>query len=375
MEASGTVPRGGIEAPDLGAVMAGEGPFLTVYLATEGAVENAVQRSEQRWKALRRELADQSAPESALAAIDPLVGDAHTSGAGLLAIADASEVLLVEHLVEAPAEDHGSWSRLPVVVPLLAVRQAQVPYVLVLADRGGADLLADRPGREPVTRTVGEGEPDSKTSPGGWSQRRFQERAENDWANTAGDVAERATRLAKAVDARVVIIGGDVRASHMIRDDLPGELAAISHLIEHGRAADGSDDEREREVERLVATAVAEDTVAFLQKFREECGQQDRAVQGADATVNALNRAAVDVLLVAEGPSSDRTASVGPDPVPVALDGGGDIAGTRESTTEASLPDALVRAAIGTGASIRIVPSGPVPEGIGALLRWANPTP
>src|SRR3546814_16361164 len=88
---------------------------------------------------------------------------------------DAERVLLTEHLDEPLPRDRGSWSRVPDLVPLIRWRQAQVPYVVALADRGGADLIADRPGASAIERTSGDGEPERKVNPGGWSQPRYQQ--------------------------------------------------------------------------------------------------------------------------------------------------------------------------------------------------------
>jgi hypothetical protein len=147
-------------------------------------------------------------------------------------------------------------------------------------------------------------------------------------------------------------------------------VADSTRVIEHGRANDGSEEERREEIHRLVATAVAEDSVAVLEKYKEERGQHDRAAEGAAATVDALNRAAVDLLLVSDVP--DRTAWVTDQPVPIGLDRGVAELGTDQPPSEVPLVDALVRGAWATGAKVRIVPkAGPVKDGIGALLRWS----
>jgi hypothetical protein len=50
-------------------------------------------------------------------------------------------------------------------------------------------------------------------------------------------------------------------------------------------------------------------------------------------------------------------------------------AGAEEPIEEARLVDALIAAAVATGASVRIIPeAGPVADGLGALLRWADHT-
>src|SRR3546814_15307921 len=81
MRAAETFPDVAPDLSDLEALAKGGGPFLSVYLNTEADVDNAAMRSEQRWKALRRRLAESGAPETALAQVDPLIDRAHLSGA------------------------------------------------------------------------------------------------------------------------------------------------------------------------------------------------------------------------------------------------------------------------------------------------------
>lgn len=370
METAGTVPRVGVQLAHLAELITGPGPFLSVYLGTEAGVDNAAQRSAQRWKPLRQDLSAAGAPERALEEVDRHVSEAHLHGE-TLAVIVAGEQTLVEHL-DAPLErDRGSWARLPDLVPLVRWQQDHPPFVVALADRGGADLMADQPGKAALRRVAGDGDPERKVAPGGWSQSRYQRRAEDDWAHTAATVAQRLARLSDEVDARIVVLGGDVRAKQLILDDLPPTLVRRTRVIDPGRAADGSEEERADEIRRLVSTAVAEDTVALVEKVKEELGQHDRAVEGIDATIEALNRAAVDLLLLHD--DLEHTVWVGPEPVPIGVDRADAALASDEAPQEARLADALVRGAVGTGASLRIVPrAGPMQDGIGALLRWST---
>jgi hypothetical protein len=371
MQTSGTIPRGGLDVSDLAELLERPGPFATVYLGTDPSVDNAEQRSLQRWRAIRDRLAEEGAPATCLDAIEELVGPAHLVGEALAVVADESGVLLLDHHDEAIDEDRASWGPLPDLVPLLRWRQDHVPYVVVLADRGGADLMGERPGRRTIERTAGDGEAERKVKGGGWSHRRFQDRAEEDWAATAREVAAEATALADRIDARIIVLGGDVRARQLVLDGLPTHLADRVRLIEQGRALDGSDEERQREVRRLVATAVAEDSMALLDKFKEERGQHDRAADGPAATVAAVNQAAVEVLLVSD---SQEQAWVTSAPVPVGLDEQTASVGRDDPPRQVPLAAALIRGAVGTGAQVRVVPAhGPVTGGIGALLRWSTP--
>src|SRR3954468_8738435 len=86
METSGVTPGTWITAPDLADLALDDGPFATVQLAIDSDVENASQRNQLRWKGARDALAEQGTPESALAAIDELVPDAHLEGRTLIAV-------------------------------------------------------------------------------------------------------------------------------------------------------------------------------------------------------------------------------------------------------------------------------------------------
>jgi hypothetical protein len=119
------------------------------------------------------------------------------------------------------------------------------------------------------------------------------------------------------------------------------------------------------------ATAVATETRRVVEAFREACGRDGPAAAGAETVVAALNAARVDTLLVTGDAPEAPTAWFGPEPVPVAMDRSTlpDLGVTE--VREAPLPDVLLRAALGTDASVRVVPGGAAPaDGVGALLRW-----
>ncbi|HZQ79051.1 MAG TPA: Vms1/Ankzf1 family peptidyl-tRNA hydrolase [Acidimicrobiia bacterium] len=390
MESSGTTPPGGLPpaaVPEIAAVFDGRPPFVTVYLATEAAVEQAAQQSELRWKTLRRELSAAGAPEETLSAIDPLVPDAHHEGRTLAVIGDASGLRLVRHEPEPPARDAGWVAPLPRVGPLLEWAQGAVPHLVVLADRAGADIVAfsrraaaSGAGGAADVVTVGEdtgSDPDlRKSNPGGWSQRRYQNRAENLWEHNAKAVADQVASLVDETRARLVVVTGDVRALQFLRDHLPQPVLDIVREVEGSRgpgAADAGLDRIADEVVKLVASVAAEDTVEFLRQFKQEEGQHDLATQGVGATLAALAAARVDTLMIHDDPDDGRTAWFGPEP--------GMVGETEAAITElgtgagapqqARLVDVAIRAAFTSGAAVRMIPSvASVQDGIGAILRF-----
>ena len=374
MDHTGVTPPVALSAPDLAELALGAGPFLTVYLATEASIENAAQRSELRWKDLRRDLEGRGADEAVLAAVDPLVADAHLEGECLVAIANAKGLLHVSHQPDAPTRDVGRWGPLPTIGPLLEWRQSEVAHVVALVDRKGADIFVFRPGApDEHSEITGGDDPLHKASAGGWSQKRYQRRAENTWNANAHEVADALVELVDAEQPRLIAVGGDVRAVELLKEALPERATELVHEIDGTRAADGSVDESVEQVTRLVATAVAADTKDLLAKFREERGQADRAADGPADTLAALSKSQVEVLLVHADPDDGRTAWFGRDAIPVAE--------RATDLTDLGVPDAqngplvdvAVRAALGTGAGIRMIPGAGGPTGgIGAILRWRD---
>jgi hypothetical protein len=372
MELRGTRFPGVVRSAELARLTRLDGPVLSLYLDMDRTVENAAYRDEQRWRGLRRTLRDEGVPEAMLAAVDPLVPDAHLRSRCLAVIADRDGLQWVEHGDCRVGEDRWSWGSLPHLVPLISWRQRAVPYVLVTTDRTGADLVGVSPGREELREQVdGATDPIRKVQPGGWSQRRFQQRAENNWEQNAQDVASEVVALAQRTEARAVFAGGDVRAMQLLRDSLPGELRAMLVEVPASRAADGSDGQTAVAVDTELEAIVGHDSAELMRKYAEEAGQNDRAAEGLDETIGALQRAQVDVLLLMESGIPERSAWFGPEPAQIASKSNALETFGVDHPVEGNVTDVLVRAALGTDAGVRVVPfTSLLAEGVGALLRW-----
>ena len=380
MESSGTTPSGGLrpaDLPELAPLFDQSGPFVSLYLHTPNEIENAAQRSELIWKNQRRELEEAGAPEAVLDEIGAVVPDAHLEGQTLAVVANANGVLLEQHYAEPPSSELRRISALPSVGPLIEWWQKAAPHVIVIADRTGADIIAvERGGGEEAVESVEDQNPNDpdlrKSKPGGWSQRRYQQRAEDQWDRNAKQVADRVVELFNEIDARIVVVAGDERALEKLRGHLPPQVLDKVREIDGGRAADGGDDAMFDEAVRAVATAVASETVALLEKYKEEKGQGDRAAEGVARVLEALAAAQVDTLLIADDPDDSRTAYFGDLPNVVSLDAATVKAMGVDTPQEGRLVDVCIRAAFGTGAAVRIVPAHAVREGVGAILRFTT---
>ena len=374
METSQQLTHGAIHATDLAELVRGAGPFLSLYLNTEREVENAGPLSQQRWKTARRDLEEQGVPSALLDQIEGIVPGAHLDGDCLAVVGGAEQILHVEHGPPVSPRDEASWGPIPRLLPIVRWRQSEPPYAVVLIDRTGADLFGIRRGSPEVHAEV-EGEHDviRKVRPGGWSQRRYQQRAEDSWEQNAELVAARVSRLAVQVQPVFVAVAGDVRAVALLRESLPKQVDELIHVIEGERPWEGKGDPIPREVHELVERHVHEQTEALLARFSEERGQRDEAVEGVEATARALARAQVAALLIAARPSDDLALWFGPDPALVAPTARELKELGVDSPEQGPARDVLVRAALGTGAALRVLDdTGAIEDGVGALLRWTS---
>lgn len=360
----------------LNALYAVSGPFVSVIIETPRATEDAKQLRELGWRGQRDELAAAGADEATLAAIDLIFDGELDEAEGRAVFAAGGRVLLDVPLDAPPRRTTSSFGPLPHVMPLLAAITGSVPHVVVVADRTGADIeVFGDLGRLVAAGAInGDHDQIERNAPGGWSQRRYQQRAEDSWDANAKEVAATVSVFARTVGARVIVGAGDVRALQFLRDNLDVDVADLFLAIdEGGRAAGASEESLRQKVERIVAEAAVREDLAIIEEFEQERGQHDRAVEGLTDTVEALRRAQVQTLVLDDDPTSTATLFAGPDPLMLGVTEQElrDLGCTEIHEVRADA--AIVRALAGTGGSLVLVPGGvDVGGGIGAILRYAD---
>jgi len=349
------------------------GPFASVYVTTELDVEDARKQLELRWSRLREQLDAAGAPAGLLDEIATAVLDVREEAGTTAVIADRNGVALVRREPEPPQRDVTRWAELPSVGPLIEWEQLNPPHVVVLADRAGADILTFV-GAGETTESLGDDTSDPRlhrSAPGGWSQRRYQQRAEVEWEANAREVAQRLTQIVDDENPRVIVLVGEPYAVGALRSELRPNVDRLVHEMRGGRHPDRHDDALADEIVKIVATAAAEDTVDLLQQFQTQRAH-GLAVEGVRATVEALRRGQCDTLLIHDDWDDDRRAWFGPDPTQLRLESES-VRPNEEAGSERSarLVDVLIGAAFGTSAGVRIVPENAAPdERVGAILRY-----
>ncbi|GIF15003.1 Vms1/Ankzf1 family peptidyl-tRNA hydrolase [Actinoplanes teichomyceticus] len=355
------------------------GSWVSVYLDATRAGENADHEVGLRWRAQRERLAGQGADPATLEAVDAAVRDhPYQPGRyGLAVFARDGEVALVETLPAPPGVDEADLAPLPHLMPLIRQRHAEVPYVRVLIDRTGAELDALSAGGVPRHREVTGSAtfPLRKVNAGGWSHRRYQQAAEESWKRNAGDVAAAAADLAEAVDAEVIVVGGDVRAVQTFAGRLPRRWQDRVVQTDAGSRGAGAD---ESALDDVTVQAVAElaDRHAgeVIDRYRAQRAG-DTAGHGLTDVVTRLQRGQVDTVLLADDPSSTDTLWIAPDdPSLISVDDHVLREAGVAEPCRVRADAALVRAVAGTGARLVLLDPDEVEleHGIGAVLRYAD---
>ncbi|HEX6248916.1 MAG TPA: Vms1/Ankzf1 family peptidyl-tRNA hydrolase [Nocardioidaceae bacterium] len=368
----------------LDAVLRPVEPAAAVYLGAAPDVHNEYQLSwETRWRPLAAALREQGADEATVLALEQAVQTPASSraarGSGhVVGFARNGEAIATVTTPGLAGPDLARFGGPAHVLPLLHWEQEHPPYVLVVIDRTGADLeTCIGLGNPPQHATV-EGPDDEveRNAPGGWeglTQGRYQRRAEDSWAHNAGAVAEAVAAALKRVEAKILVVAGDVRAEQYLMEKLPAWVhkdVTIQH-ISGSRADDGSQNARATAVAKAVQEAVALQSTALWERFTEERAPHRLGVEGPERTLAALAEGRVHLLLVSAGTDLDDEAWYGAAPTEVHV--AGDSGPTWADPRSGALADVAIRASVLTGAEVRVIPpdAGFGPErGVGGICRY-----
>lgn len=314
-----------------------DGPFLTILLPAPSRHADAAERFAIRCKNALKGVSE-AWPHADLEALEAeLLSLPHDAGAGVIVIRAADGTTLTQ-FVDDPLEPSVFEGSFPRLAPLIESRQRTIPHLVVDTDKAGADITAFDGGQVLGTETVeGDTEHIHRGHPGGWSQRRFQQRAENTWEHNADDVADAAAEFARDVHARLVAVAGPPRANSMVTEALHERL----HDVEVRSIEAGDVDGIAQEVTRLTADIAASDSVALIERARESMA----TTEDFDGDLIAALRAGrVETLLVHD-------------------DG--------DTTTDDRHVDEAIKQALATGAAIHVVPNvAALDNGLAAVLRW-----
>jgi hypothetical protein len=372
MSATQQMTRLGIDE-ELGELVREASPAASVYLGERhDDTDDAGAEWEIRARAAIRELERQGADAATLEAVRRgLASEGPQPLAGYALVAAAGRVLLGNRLTPATFVDEARFGAPVALAPLLQWKTMHPSYVTVLTDRTGADVtsVAAGNGDTRVTTVIGPDDEIERNAPGGWSQPRFQRRAEDSWRHNAAAVAAAAIEAQQRVGARLILVAGDVRAVQLFGQHFPenGRTVQVRRLP-GGRSPDGSETNRAQAIASIVETFLEEEVRALVDLMNDGLGPGGDAVTGVVGTLDALATGRVRTLLIGVDPKDARLAWYGQRTLCAAQPTPG------EDGLPGRLIDIAVRAALITGAEVRAAPAGQLDglaDRIGAICRYA----
>ncbi len=243
-------------------------------------------------------------------------------------------------------------------------------YAAVLTDANTARIFVFGLGQTIDVEQV-KGKHVHRVKVGGWSQARYQRRAENAHQQHIKEVIARLQEIVQTESIGRVIVAGEAAIVALIEREMPQDLAAMVETMNL--------DVHSSEQDVFKATLdklQQEESLATAEKVKrlfEQARGRALAVVGPDDTLEALANGQVDELLISgsmdlDHPGEQEIDAILAPEIP-------DTSGGTESDEprHVSLPDLLITKAKQTGANITFVEDQallePV-EGVGAFLRW-----
>jgi hypothetical protein len=286
----------------------------------------------------------------------------------------------------------------PALLTLAQRSEDAPPYAVLLADQQQASLsLIDRADRDHRVEIEGSGYP-RKQAQGGWSQKRFQNRADERIEAFVRATAEETRRVMDEAGIEILVLAGDEQITTSLRDALHG---SIRERIVGDVRLDVTAGEREliEATLPIVERAEREREAEAVGRIQNGAGPGGGAVAGPVETLTALQAGQVMTLVMnddfaAPGWADFTFPVYGAGQPPAEHPAGGDAA----NVVPVPLEEELVRLALQTGAEIEIVraavpvgaaeqaeipdadaptPRAPAAQelddlgGVGALLRFA----
>jgi peptide subunit release factor 1 (eRF1) len=290
---------------------------------------------------------------------------------GLAVFASAGSEVFEAIPLEAPFENHSLFiDSVPHLYPLAKLIDTYPRYAAVMLDTNKARIFVFGGEEERQEQVVGE--KTRRTSKGGWSQARYQRRADNFHMLHIKEVVDALDKIVRDDNIdRIVVAGADV-AMPILREQLPKHLA--DKIVEIGAHEDG---ESGSFVERTMAALREKDAETDAEKVQELMDAWQSGglgVAGPEATLSAFQLGQVDELIITATPELLKNVQKLPDdaaPGEVKADTSAPQGTADEKRLR--LADELVTRAHQTSARIRFIEDENLLAGIGgvgALLRF-----
>lgn len=348
------------------------------YVDVSGDREDPQRLASLQRRSIRDRLGDAGAPAAAIDLIETELAEAPGVPAPVSRFCLVrDETLVVSDIL--PGHMHGpesiGWGPVPDLVPLVAHRPLDLPFLVVEVGRAGGGYRAYQLGHaEPVHEETVEGRTDTlhKFKGGGWSQTPWQHHTEEIWKENETEVAAVIDEAVLRLRPKLIVVAGDVRARRLLIDALSVEArSVVSEAPVDPRAPDASDASLVEHVEIALARVIAQRRHDVEDLLNTHVGRGDlEAVTGVGPAVDALQQAQVATLVLDTVALEDRPL--------LALDASPWIATAPEQASGANIVGdvdgavGLVRAGVLTNAEVVLANAASLPNGapVAAVLRW-----
>lgn len=346
-----------------------------VSLGTTAAQEAADQLPDKVAKILKSQQAHAADISALIEALVPAEG-LRAPVARCVAAYDGQVVLneLIPGLkVEKTSVDVGPF---PNFVSLARARGGAFSYLVAETGRDGGEVhLYNTTSPERVASRGIVGLPEethvARKVPGEYDQPKNQSAAEEMVRRNAEEVAELIREMANETYVRLIVISGDVKSRESVCDQLHTSLKPLVAMLDtNNRTGGGDRSAQDAQIRKLVDSVTAKDLNELSERVAEQLGNsQSQLALGIEQVVAALQQAQADTVLVSQYQDEHTLRALNAEP----------WLATEEDPNHAELvigqwpaPEVLLRATALTDATIRYVPDGLLPDGVGiaALLRW-----
>ncbi|MFG2452870.1 Vms1/Ankzf1 family peptidyl-tRNA hydrolase [Streptomyces sp. NPDC048512] len=353
-----------------------EGPVVSVHLDTSREDQDADKRIELVWNGLRKHLEDAGVDTATLDAVAAAVGGSPeiVGPQGESLYAADGQLLAVHTLSAPPAADRAVAGPVEDVLETVLDRDRQLPYVVVALDRQGGDIDAYAVGTFDPARSRsynGSTLHITRVKAGGPSKASYHRRTENVWDRNTAGVAEEIAQAVASVEASVVFVGGDDKATAVLRDQ--PVLAALDVSIVDVSGGRGGEDalaSLRASVDAALAEASARAHEEAFARYTAAAGS-GAGISSIPAVTEALAEGRVETLLLSadrSGEPAKWSSAAEPLRVTSAPEALGTSGAEAFSMSAAAL---LLRAATLSDAGFTEIPEGQsAADGCAATLRY-----
>lgn len=272
---------------------------------------------------------------------------------------------------EAPFGDHWLFvGSVPHLYPLAKLIDTYPRYAAVMLDTNTARLMVFSLGATERDQTISN-DKTRRTSKGGWSQARYQRRADNVHLHHMKEVVDTLDTIVRDEGVDHIVIAAEEVALPKLREQLPKHLEEkIVATVPLQRNADGNNI-----LETTIAAIWQSDAVSDGEKVQElldEWHSSGLGVAGPEATLRAFERGQVEELIITGSVDTLKPVQKLPD------DAGEEM--QADTSAQSGIDEArlklsaeLIKRAQQTAARVRFIEDAALLEpvgGVGALLRF-----